>query len=374
MIGRTSGGLLAYILSVLLVFRNIYIINIALVAIQIPQVHHFSGIHFYSLLLHLSSSSRRLLQLDPIDSKLAECKSPTAFTIPNTILVSFVTKLNLLYSMSQEPPYQQLAEEFGSAFNVEGLTEIQITWEGKGKILGGIVDRARWWLGLGNRSQEPQNYQQAITGVREVIAANTNDSRFINLSTSWALNVSRSFFDKVCSLVEESERKKNVEKIGPQKRTPGQRRILPAPAPSAQPSSSAAANSPQSTPFFLQETSIRRGEPPSLFDALNPAPANSTGATSNRKRKFSEDSAVSKRGGKDKGKGRAILGSYAGTGATLTEPLTVDSIEKDLLRGIPSPVGIGGAGPSNWVSSLKGPGTIHYPIQLIVSIRNNITP
>ena len=275
--------------------------------------------------------------------------------------------------MSQEIPYQRLLEEFGSAFNVEGLTELQITWEGKGKILEGIVDRARWWLGLGNRSQEPQNYQQAITGVREVIAANTNDSRFISLSTSWALNVSRSFFDKVCSLVEESERRKTVEKIWPQKKTPSQRRLLPAPAPSVQPSSSTAANSSQSMPFFLQETSIRRGGRPSLPDALNPAPANSSGATSNRKRKFSEDSAVAKRGGKDKGKGRAIPGSYAEAGATFAEPVTVGLIEQSFLKGMPSLVGIGRAGPSNWGSSLKASGTIHYPTQLNVGIRNNIT-
>lgn len=262
--------------------------------------------------------------------------------------------------MSQEVPYQRLLKEFGSAFNVEGLTEIQITWQGKGKILEGIVDRARWWLGLGNRNQEPQNYQQAITGVREAIAANTNDSRFISLSTSWALNVSRSFFDKVCSLVEESERKKAVEKVGPQKKSLGQRSLLPAPAPSAQPSSSIAANSPQSTPFFLLETSIRQSQPPSPPDAHNPAPVNST---SNRKRKFSEDSAVAKRGGKNKGKRRAIPGTYSEAGATIAESLTVGRIEQNLLRGIQSPVGIGGAGPSKWDSRLKGSGIIHHPIQ-----------
>ncbi|KAF8455813.1 hypothetical protein BGX38DRAFT_1266708 [Terfezia claveryi] len=263
--------------------------------------------------------------------------------------------------MSQELRYQRLLEEFGSAFNVEGLTEIQITWQGKGKILEGIVDRARWWLGLGNRNQEPQNYQQAIMGVREAIAANTNDSRFISLSTSWPINVSRSFFDKVCSLVEESERRKAVEKLGLQKKSSGQRSLLPAPAPSVQPSSSVAANTPQSTPFFLQETSSRLSQPPSPPD--NPAPVNTNGPTSNRKRKFSEDSAVAKRGGKNKGKRRAIPGTYSEVGATIAESLTVGPIEQNLLRGIPSPVGIGGAGPSKWDSSLKGSGIIHHPIQ-----------
>jgi len=278
--------------------------------------------------------------------------------------------------MSQELPYQRLLEEFGSAFNVEGLTEIQLTWEGKGKILEEIVDRARWWLGLGNRSREPQNYQQAVTGVREVIAANTNDSRFSSLSTSWALNVSCSFFDKLCSLVEESERRKNVEKIGPQKNS-GQRRLLPAPTLSAQPFTSVTANSPQSTPFPLQGTSNHRGEWHSPPTAHNPIPANSSGTTSSRKRKFSEDSAVAKRGGKDKGKGRAMSGSYGegGTGfTTFAKPPTVNPLEQNLLRRIPSPIGVGGAGPSNWDSKLKGSRTIHYPIQLNVSIRNNITP
>ncbi|KAF8419889.1 hypothetical protein EV426DRAFT_710921 [Tirmania nivea] len=261
--------------------------------------------------------------------------------------------------MSQELPYQRLLEEFGSAFNVEGLTEIQITWEGKGKILEGVVDRASWWLGLGNRSKEPQNYQQAIMGVREVIAANTNDSQFIGLSTSWTLHVSRSFFDKVCSLVEESERRKILDKIGPPKKISGQRRLLPAPAPSTQPSSSVTANSPQSAPFFLPETSVLQSELPSLPNALNPAPVNSSGATSSRKRKISEDSAEAKRGGKDKGKGRAIPSTYCEAGAgltTLPEPLTVDPIEQNSLRGRPSPVGIGRAGPSNWNPSLKESG------------------
>lgn len=254
--------------------------------------------------------------------------------------------------------------------------EIQITWEVKGVILEGAVDRARWWLGLGNRSQEPQNYQQAIMAVREVIAVNTNDSRFISLSTS-SLHVSRSFFDKVCSLVEESERRKTVEKIGSQKKTSGQRRLLPAPTPRTQQPSSTTANSSQSTPCFIQETSTRHGERHFPPDAPNSAPSNSSGTTSSRKRKISEGSAAAGRGGEDKGKGRAMPGSYGEAKAgftTFPEPLTVNPTEQNLLRGISSSVGIGGAGPSSWDSSLKGPGKIHYPIQLNVSIRNNITP
>lgn len=263
--------------------------------------------------------------------------------------------------MPQRLPYQDLLEEFGSAFNVEGLAETPITWDGKGKILEQVVERARFSITLRERNQDHQDYKNAlIWSARELIAANTTDRRYANLATSWVLDVSCSFVDAICTIIEQNKQSMNGKNAinYPRQTKIGTQKLLPAPERVTQPSSAAPMSQPIQPP--LQETPSK---------TANEVPETSKEATSSRKRGKTDT-------GQNKGKQKAQPQPESRGSIAISPPIRSFSFGASVLnkpREDPLRPAVTDEAPSNGQPELGESGTFLEQQSIVSLIEHQFT-
>lgn len=246
--------------------------------------------------------------------------------------------------MTQEPPHQHLLEEFQDAFNVEGLAETRLTCEAKGRILEAAVEKAKWCIGSGCHSQDSIYFEQSVLGIRELITHNTDDPRYINFPP-WALKVSRSFFRKICSAVEQN--------LHPDAAALLQRVTVPHKLLSTLitdgPSPLVTHNSDRNLPSLLPQVPKK----PAVYSPKehpHPTSRNQGAAATNRKRRRTKESISP---GKDKGKRRALREEHVQRNARVSLEFNVEKpTAKGYHVGKPS-VERGEAGPSDWAGRCR---------------------
>lgn len=264
--------------------------------------------------------------------------------------------------MTRELSNHHLLEEFRDAFNVEGLAETRLTCEAKSRILEAAVEKAKWCIGTGCHSQDSISFEQSVLGIRELLTHDTDDPRYINYPP-WALNVSRSFFGKICGIVEQNLQADAATLLRPQiMDMPHTLRAIPI---SDGPSSLVIHNSEQNLPSLLQRIS---GKPVANIptERLHPTSQNQSVAATNRVRKRTKESISSR---KDKGKRRALREEHAQNNVGVSLEFMKKNIQKGYRVGTPS-VERGEAGPSDWVGRCKVRQQLE-PVPLDVSL---ITP